>query len=633
MLRRYQTTLENERKYMGKFINADKAEVVQQLMFGDFNRSLPREKFLMEEFERYIPQLAGRTPAEIADFIGYQRGVYLEGKMPVVGRPIASLNPRFIGSLDEMLFDFPDGRVYTRASTKENGYRFQFHRAPRVTKAFTRQFTPYDLLMFPDLTETFKRLPVMIGDAEIANAVHKHLAGFHRVELRIPAQGGYWPKQGSDTISDALLAEYLKNPVLFHEWGVVHPDLRLTLIFHGLFAISDPETWEEPLEVQAEHMISLCNLPVDYEKVDYLLGKLRTYCTFHNLNARIAELKPIESRLKLKEFIALKEAEDHEGVCVVQSGWKSGKAVMMDHAVKVKKYETIDTAVLGLYLRNPNIGLSEENVIGCLVGLYDHSLQRYLPATKLNLDPMGVQVKNNEQRKRLIGLRKELVGLTMGKKERDELETGQFTTLLHTFMLQGAHVLKYLAPDFASEIMQQCCIRMLAALPRGKTVVQLYELYRKHAELYEHWQERGKIPNKTQVDKHLREFTGVYHRINQLDRASKKRFLGYFSRANEVKATSAKMLRPQILINPNVDPIIIETQVFDLTWGTSPYPAGFHTWYCHSFRFNNAYPERIRFDKSTTTDYQTIYDLARRNTPRTSRRPYRKHTPKHARSA
>ncbi len=97
------------------------------------------------------------------------------------------------------------------------------------------------------------------------------------------------------------------------------------------------------------------------------------------------------------------------------------------------------------------------------------------------------------------------------------------------------------------------------------------------------------------------------------DKRAYSRFITYFSHYSDIKKVSSKLAKPDILVSTD-DPIVLETQAFDIKWSQNPFPAGFHSWYCNSLQVNNVFAERIRYDKSTTTDYETIYKIARNNT-------------------
>ena len=593
---------------MSRFVSDNVTERVRALMLGEVKGNA-REKFLQGELVRYIPQLAGKTDQEIADFADYQRSIYLFGEMPEFGRPIASLNPTFVDSVDSIELTRKDHTIYTCASVKENGYRLQLHLSD-AAQAFTRQFTSYDLRMFPELRETFAKLPVMIGDTELINRRFTHLAGFNRVQLRIPNQT-YWPKAGQNGHSQGFLDEYFSNPELFLD-GKSLPDTELTLCFHGLFAIAHPKTWNEPRHVQMENLISLCNLPVDYYRMDSLLDELAKFIEEKGLNARVVErVGMIDGASgELKSYVEKNEEAGYEGTCVVQSiRDRSGRLIVAPRSVKIKTYETLDCILLGLYLQKKEYGLAEENIKGALVGLYDESLGVYLSATKVNLDPSGVQIKTDGQRKRLIALRREVAMIV-----KDRVDDGRKVyTLYDTFLMQGKIVVKYIFGEVKAEAVS--FEEVLENLPSRSDLLDLYETFVSDRLAFVGGSAKlSTVPQKF-VAKHVSFFQAIY----ELDKKGKDRFFNYFSKVKHIRTVSAKLVRPQVVVNTDL-PIILETLVFDIKWGTSPCAAGFHSWFMNSFCLSNAFAERVRHDKSTTTDYGTVHALARIFTPKSSKK-------------
>src|ERR1035437_4927552 len=434
---------------MASYVNEDKARHAEEVMFRAFGNS-PEEKFLKKALVRYVPQFAHASDEEIAKFSDYQRAVYLLGKMPTIGIPIASLNPTFTDSLAHVTMSDQKLDIYTRASIKENGFRFQLHNtafAASEDKAFTRQFTPYDLRMFPELQSLYQYLPVMIGDAELVNAVHKHLAGFHRVEMRFPGGNKFWPKRGSNGLEEAVLREYLQKEELF-KWGVALPDMRLMLAFHGMFAIAHPDTWEQPRYVRANNMISLCSIPVDYKRMDQILTLLDQFIKRKHLElcARVVERFVPKTKEELRKYVSTNEANGFEGTCIVQSAKdESGKPVVMGRTIKVKTYETVDAILLGLNLLDKTARLVEGNLKGAIVGIWDYALRMFLPALKVNLDPNGVQVKTDGQRERLTDLGKNILAAV----KADASDESRITTLYDVFKLQGAIKIKFLLASLA----------------------------------------------------------------------------------------------------------------------------------------------------------------------------------------
>ncbi|MEK7641739.1 MAG: hypothetical protein AAB365_01975 [Patescibacteria group bacterium] len=600
---------------MSRHISPDTEARVRNLMFGSFTAESPTEHMLMEELTRYIPQLASRTPAEIAGWMEYHRRVYLQGTMPTIGRPMASLNPSFVGSIASLPFSLPDGRVYTRGSVKENGYRLQLHVGTVSELGFTRQFSQYDWRMMPELPKLTKVLPIMIGDTELINAKYRHLAGFNRVQVRLPANPRLWPRPGEGLIDDDALKAHLAelDNVGVMKWGIPLPDHTLTLAFHGLFAIAHPKTWGLPRQQQLDRMITLCHLPINYQLVDELLDELQAFLNQKELPLRTVERTPLSNQHQLEAYIEEKERQGHEGVCIVQSGWDgNGRRVSMGRSTKVKAYETFDAKLMGLYLADKKAGCTADNITGALVGLYDVSLGAYLPVTKVNLDPNGPQIKLDEQRKRLIDLRRHIIAVAV----KDRAQFGKVLTLHDAFIMQGAKKLGYLSPAFAA--IKHQITAMLDDIPRGADLVSLYEEYKTSPpDLTKKASTKG-----TARSKFIALYAPIFGIIARLDKRSEKTFLDYFSKSKAIKATSAKMKQPDILIGG--DPVIIEIQTFDIKWGVSPYPAGFHSWYAQSFCFSNSYPERLRLDKSITTDYETVFVFARKYTVKKPKRTTKK---------
>jgi len=589
---------------MSKHVSVSDTEKVKLLMFGESTGNQV-EQFLQNELIRYIPQLIGKTDEEIADFVSYQKEIYIDGAIPVMGRPIASLNPTFSDSIDSIHFS-SSLKTYTRASVKENGYRMQIHVGVDKTSAFTRQFTRFDLRMFPELSNTFANLPVMIGDAELINKRFEHLAGFNRVQLRIPNQQ-YWPKPGELGLDEDFLKKYLSNMNLFSN-GIPIQDTELTIAFHGVFAIARPETWDSPREVQMKNIVSLSKLPIDYMNVDEILDKLAEFVEKKSLNARVVEKCVVKNPKQLKSFVDKNFAKKYEGTCIVQSVWDKDESMLVNpRAVKIKAYETLDCALLGLYLKDRVGGLKEENIIGALVGLYDEFHGIYLPATKVNLDPEGVQIKTPGQKERLTKLRAEIASQATLRF----VKGNEVFTLYNMYLLEGKVFLTRLFGEINSTYINLEYFNFFKNLPQRADLLSLWDTFEK---------KKGGFCSKavkrnTIANDFVYKYLSFFQMIEKLNKEEKRRFFKYFSKIKAIKATSAKLTQPDIVLDVS-KPIILETLVFDIKWGSSPFAAGFHSWYANSFCLKNCFVERIRHDKSTTTEYSVIYALARKYTPK-----------------
>lgn len=599
---------------MSKFISQETHDRVSGFMLGLFGTTAS-EQFLQDEISRYIPDLAGKSETDIVNFFTYQRSVYIDGIIPTVGRPIASLNPMFIDSADEIFFasekgDKKDVR-YTRASVKLNGFRLQMHRAPSITTAFSRQFTPYDVRMFPELTDTFKQLPCMIGDTELIPKRLKHNAALNALQdIRLSGPSS-WPKPGTNRLDPDKLAAYLANPIIFSSPGVPHAHLELMLAFHGLFAIAHPKTWGESRVLQMQRMITLSKLPINYRIIDELLAELGAYMTERGLQATVAEKQVVNSPVELDAYVALKRQAGEEGVCVVQSRWdESGHSVLAPHGAKLKEYETIDMAVLGLYLKDVTLGPVAENITGALMGLYDQSLKAYMPATRVNLDPDGVQIKTDGQSDRSTTLRAEIAQVihdTQGAESADEY----IHSLHEAYLMVGEQMLPYLTKAYPSRAYDHSIAEILEKIPRGSDLWRLYQMFVKDRDLYL----AREMKHDTIVRAFIHARVEFFKAIDALDPKRKRAFKDYFSIASEVKERSNRLKKPQFLVSLTT-PLILEVKVFNLKWGTCSYASGLHSWYPgESYCFSNNFAERVRYDKCHTTDYRTINVIARKHTP------------------
>jgi hypothetical protein len=598
---------------MGRWLSEDVSGRIAEAMFRNFSDSEAEKYLRKKEFERYIPQFTGWDEKDITAFMDYQKAIWLGGKIPILRESIACLNPTFVSSVGSIVVSSRNLFVYSRAGTKENGYRLQLHNGPQDSvfpnaSAVTRQFTPYDLRMFPEFHSLFPQLPVTIGDTELVNRRFKHLAGFNRVQERIP-NTKYWPSRETGKIDDELLKEYLQSDMFVD--GMPTEEFELTLAFHGLFAISHPETWDSSHEEQLRNMISLCKIPMDYREVDELLDMLAEYIQEKDLNARVVERKVIKSKQALRNYVDENEEKGLEGTVVVQYAEDKEGTPSLDFAksIKIKAYETIDTVLLGVYVGKKEDGLVAENMKGALLGLYDAEHDCYLPVCKVNLDPQGVQIKEDHQRERLIRLREDLEEILEEKEEADSL-----VRLYDVYMMELQLKLERCLGD---EVDSEEISQLFDELPRGQDFVSLLGMYNRNKQKYDEG-ELGTKKSSTKKDKWVYKYKDVLSSVAGLKEQDEKKYrevTKYLKKASEIKNTSKKLVKPQFVLD-TTEPIIMETQVFDIKWSLNPYPAGFHSWFCDSFRFSNCFAERIRHDKASTTDYQTVYVIARENTIR-----------------
>ncbi|MBU1976107.1 MAG: hypothetical protein KKG59_06920 [Nanoarchaeota archaeon] len=597
---------------MGKFISPEVRGRVAKVMFGQFENS-PRERVFRGEMERYIPELSSLYDEVIAERINYWRSVFLENVLPTIGTPIASLNPAFVESIESIAMGGKKfTEVYNRGSMKENGYRMQLHIGPHDSPAipdasgFTRQFTPYDLRMFPELHELFAVSPVMIGDSELISANFDHLNGFSRVKKRAPQ--GLWPKRGSDGITDEQLAAYLANPVMFKD-GMPHHDFEMALSFHGLLAISHPDTWNSSREEQLSSLESLMSIPMDYRQVDKRLDQLAGFLKDRDLNARVVERQVLVSQRDLKTYVQAQFDKDLEGAVIVRTAVLPDGSLSLDHhkTIKLKKYDPVDMILLGVHLKDRSLPPTADNIKEGVFGLYDDNYACYLPACKANLDPDGVQVPKD--RKPIIReLRQEIADILAEKEEGTE----PIYTLYDVYVMQAKWKLNnYLGDQIDPEAVEA----LFDAIPKGQTFPKLFERYQAKQEEYE-FGELGTKASHTKGDKVIQEYKGVFKALREFEEVDPRRhkeLTDYFAKLPEIRNTSAKFVKPAYVVD-TTEPLIVELKVFGLEWGLNPFAAGFHSWGMDSYHFNNKYPEQTRPDKGTTTDYKTLNETAKRNT-------------------
>ncbi|MBI4152680.1 hypothetical protein HY495_03140 [Candidatus Woesearchaeota archaeon] len=592
---------------MGKHVSEATAQRIEDLLFDGFGQS-PGEVFFRKELQRYVPEMRGLSDDEVRTFAQYQKAVYLQGKVPEIGRELACLNPTFIDDLENIVFEHDGRPIWTMASKKENGYRIQLHIGPQENtiipniSAFTRQFTTYDLRLFPELLELLAALPVMIGDGELISARHEHLAGFNRVQTRIP-NATYWPRRGELGLSAEFVQKYGESDLFVD--GKPRPDLELTISFHSLFAIADPATWTRSREEQVRSLRSVSTIPKDYRLVDELLDQLDSFMQERGLSGRIVERTKIVSPDELQRYVADAERKGLEGICVSQCADPASEdAIRFAKTYKIKNYETVDAVLLGLYLQRPEEGISSDNLKGALLGLYDETLRQYLPAFKVNLDSSGVQIKTSGQRERLDALREEIVQAVEQKKAL--AQERNIVRLHDVFVAYGGMLLAEVGVTYDLEM-------LFTDIPRGMTFTALVDYYAEHQDEFLQHHDRGKKKLKTKRDAYFQQHREFFVKLQELEPDARERVADYFALEHDVHKKSQMLPLPQIGIRTD-DPIILEGRVFDVKYKLNPCPAGFRADSVDSLHLSNAFAERVRYDKTTTTDIETIERIARNNT-------------------
>ncbi len=596
------------------FLKPETTNRIEQLLFQNWTHTL-EEQFLRKELERYVPELTRETDQHIQQFSQYQRAIYLNHQTPIIGQALACLNPTFTDNSKDIKLSTKNQRIWTIASKKENGYRMQLHigkhQTPPAThphaSAITRQFTPYDLRLFPELTTTFTHLPVMIGDCELINKNYEHLAGFNRVQKRLP-NATFWPTRTERKLDDELLQTYFNNNRLFNQNHTPQDEYQLTLSFHSLFAIADPNTWTQSRETQQANLISLSTIPKNYKAVDELLTELDQHIKKADLNARVTERTRIKSKRDLQLYIKKSEKLGLEGVCVSQyitpnKNTSIQDTISISKTTKIKNYETIDAALLGLYLTNPSEPATSQNMQGALLGLYDQTTNTYVPAFKVNLDSNGVQIKTQGQKDRLDDLRTEIATAI----EHTPILHTNITTLHDIYSHHATIHLRQTIPALAEYDLQT----FMQEIPRGQSVLSLYSRYNDQPDAY-----YPTAKHKTIRDEFIQTHKLLFQQIRQAtkeDPHATQDLITYLSKNKDVKDKSNTLPKPHLLVNTQT-PIILEAQVFDIKYNLNPFAAGFNPTTAQSFHLSNAFAERIRYDKATTTDYQTIDKIASKNT-------------------
>jgi DNA ligase 1 len=228
-------------------------------------------------------------------------------------QPIESMNPIYLGAADDALYDsiLMEHNGKTFAEIKEDGYRMQLHKKGNDVKAFTRSKNQIYLELFPELEYSIKNLPDCILDAEIRGGIG-HM-GFYSVKKRFRSK-----------ISEKGLDEYLNS-------GIVNAAPITLRVFDTLY-------WKGK------------------ELIDKSLYERRKY-TENILEEKISpsELNIINDPLKLKNIFEQLVGENYEGlVCknpdsIYQPGAKN------KDWIKLKRSETLDLTVLGVYMDKEEI--------------------------------------------------------------------------------------------------------------------------------------------------------------------------------------------------------------------------------------------------------------------------------------
>ncbi len=269
--------------------------------------------------------------------------------------PVSSKNPVYLGPSDECLYSrvLKEHNGRTLAEIKEDGYRVQVHKKGSTIKAFTRSKKRILLELFPELSSSLENLPDCILDCELTGdrlVGHKGFkAVVKRFRHRMSAQG---------------LQKYLESD--------------LTSQFPISLKVFDTLFWEgHPL-------------------VEEPLTKRRI------ITERISEKRIIPSTQRIisdasevYEWFECLVKKKHEGlVC------KKPDSVYIPNSrdsdwIKLKRTETLDLTVLGVYMENGEISQ-------LLCGPYNPNQDCYETVVKVNAKREGLNHKIQKALKRRL---------------------------------------------------------------------------------------------------------------------------------------------------------------------------------------------------------------------------------------
>lgn len=259
-----------------------------------------------------------------------------------IGKPIESMNPIFMRAPDEKIYEeiiaTHGGR--TLAEIKQDGYRLQIHKKEGIVRAFTRSLNEVNLEIFPELSSSFEGLPNCILDTEVTGYGLIGYDGFQSIKKRF-----------RNKISSESLKKYLESN-LSSEFPV------------GLTAF-DTLYWEDK---------KLINLPL-IERRKFTEGILEP-----RINPSVQ--RSFTEPAKLEDwFVELTDSKYEGLVCKnPNSLYLPGKETT--EWLKLKRAETLDLAVLGVYLDGSNISQ-------VLCGTYNNEEKRFETLAKINAKREG----------------------------------------------------------------------------------------------------------------------------------------------------------------------------------------------------------------------------------------------------
>jgi DNA ligase 1 len=259
-----------------------------------------------------------------------------------IGEPIESMNPVFMRAPDEELYTqiIAQHGGRTLAEIKQDGYRLQIHKKEGVVRAFTRNMNEVNLGIFPDLTSSLEGLPDCILDTEVTGQGLIGIDGFKSIQKRFRHK-----------VSADSLKKYLESGLS------TNLPVELTA-FDTLY-------WEGK---------SLINKSL-IERRKITEGILET-----RINPSVQ--RSFTEPTKLEDWFVELTNSRYEGlVCKnPNSLYLPGKETT--EWIKLKRAETLDLVVLGVYLDGDSISQA-------LCGTYNQEQGRFETLAKVNAKREG----------------------------------------------------------------------------------------------------------------------------------------------------------------------------------------------------------------------------------------------------
>ncbi|MBU0666672.1 MAG: hypothetical protein ABIC91_03465 [Nanoarchaeota archaeon] len=256
--------------------------------------------------------------------------------------PIESVNPLYLKASDDELYEhvLREHEGATFAEIKEDGYRMQIHKQGDKIVTFTKQMNEFVLDLFPELMSSLKKLPDCILDAELIGDQKVGIKGFKNVQKRFRS------KLGSEKIS-----EYLQSGLL--------EEFPLSIkVFDTLY-------WEGKSQL---------NKP--------LVSRREITEKIYESKIKPSEKKEFGTKEELGNWFEELVQQNYEGiVCKKPTSLYVPGAKTTDW-IKLKRTETADLAIIGVYLSNNQISQ-------ILCAAYNPEKKRYETLAKVNAKREG----------------------------------------------------------------------------------------------------------------------------------------------------------------------------------------------------------------------------------------------------